>query len=245
MFHCRYFPCVPSLELCNSIRQHLAKCLYREQCVKRTDGMGVKRKSNERPQTGDGDHDGESDVYCKKIREIEEGQNVQREPPTEKAVVEFCLIFWETSLQLVSREVEDKFENITQLNPDASFDAREHRRHVEEVDDCGRLLADGRIEALAPEYFAKQIVRAESGPLPSGAILIKTNVSAFLRSQMIVSLSQYMFFSSQDVLTHVGHPVAALHKQDTKMTVQERVTRSAKRDVCWTSESRVFAEVVC
>lgn len=61
---------------------------------------------------------------------------------------------------------------------------------------------------------------------------------AVLRRQMTIDLSQDMFFSSEDLLKHGRHPLAAVQGQDIKRRVWDNVLRSARRRVCWISESR-------
>lgn len=55
---------------------------------------------------------------------------------------------------------------------------------------------------------------------------------------MTRALSQDMFSSSQEVPKHVGHSAAALPGQEIEKRVRERRIGSARKDVCWKSESR-------
>lgn len=64
---CRRFPCVDSSECSYKTRQHRARCQYRGQCVKQTDGMAA-RNRKKGFKTQDGDHGGEFDVDGEAVR---------------------------------------------------------------------------------------------------------------------------------------------------------------------------------
>lgn len=83
-------------------------------------------------------------------------ESVDRKPPIEKTVPEFCLILFQIALQLVSRSPQEKAENNISLVSGANFDEEYLRRLVKEVDDCKWLLESSGDEGLAAKGFAKK-----------------------------------------------------------------------------------------
>lgn len=79
----------------------MARYRYRGQCVEKTAGTGAERESEYKLRSEDSDHHGELDVKGGEVHEVEKGEGVKREPPTEKDVPLFCMSFAKISLQLL------------------------------------------------------------------------------------------------------------------------------------------------
>lgn len=70
--------------------------------------MKLLEAKKKRLQTKEDDHGEKSDIKGKKIRGTEKAESVESEPPTEKAVPEYCLCFAETTLELTSQKSTGK-----------------------------------------------------------------------------------------------------------------------------------------
>lgn len=114
----------------------------------------------------------------------------------------------------MNRKAQKRVEKIIQVVAFASFDARKLLRLVKKVDDCKSLLEDSSDETLAAEGFAKKILKTGRPLSRLGAFLYRKVVSAVLRRQTTMALSQDVFFSSQGDSKHIGNPAAALYRQD-------------------------------
>lgn len=75
---------------------------------------------------------------------MEGAESVEEEIATKDAVPEYCLVFAETALQLMTRGARKEVGNTIQLVSDVNFNAGKPHRRVKEVDDCKRILKDSR-----------------------------------------------------------------------------------------------------
>lgn len=76
-----------------------------------------------------------------------------------------------------------------------------------------------------------EIVISGSGSSVCGAMLGKMKVVTVLRRQVAMSLSQDMFFSSQNAPEGTDHPVATLHGQKAQTKVRGRAIPSRISEV--------------
>lgn len=110
---------------------------------------GCKRKGQILPQAEEGENGGHFGTETDKIPRLEVSGSVKEKGLTEESVPEFCLFFAEIALQLASTKAKKEVENIIPLVSDASFDACQVYRHLEEIDGCKRTLHDcGRKELV-------------------------------------------------------------------------------------------------
>lgn len=72
------------------------------------------------------------------------------------------MVFANTALQLVSIKEGKKVDKIIRPVPDASFDARERYRHVEEIENCTRILDKRKNRELARESLKEQTTKVEA-----------------------------------------------------------------------------------
>lgn len=107
---------------------------------------------------------------------------------------------------------------------------------MKEGNDCKRLLDESEEEKPAAESFENEIRKLKSCSSLPEAVLYKNGVWVALRRQMTTSLSQNVFFSSQEVLKHLGHLVATLHERVTEKRLRKRMMGLAKRELWWSSE---------
>lgn len=139
---------------------------------------------------------------------------MEKDLPTEKAVLGLCLKLADNALQLVSRKVGQETENVIQLICDASFDSGGLRRQVEADDYCKRLLINSNDEAGLRKILRRVLGKLEAAFQFQGTVLYRKNVFTAAVRGMTTGWSQKVFPSSWNVSNHLRNSVGALHEQD-------------------------------
>lgn len=83
--------------------------------------------------------------------------------PNEEELPKFCLVFAETTPQLVNRRGSKEVECSVRLVSDANFDREALRRHMKGLDDYKRTLESSRGRKQAEEDFREETVENGSG----------------------------------------------------------------------------------
>lgn len=150
-------------------------------------------------------------------------------------MLKFCLVFAETTQQLVSIGGKNEVEKIAGLVSDATSDASELCRHVKRVDKCKRILDDIRDADQAEEGFPKKIVKVERARHHLKRGCTERTLWRFTETDADELVARRAF-SAQDVSGKIGNPIATLHRQNTQTKVRESLMASRSSEVWCNSE---------
>lgn len=91
----------------------MARCRYRAQRLRDTDGTDPKRVLRDRSRAEDRENGGHFGKEAEKVPQIGRAGEMEGERPSKEMLQKFCLGFAETALPLMTREAKNEVENIT------------------------------------------------------------------------------------------------------------------------------------
>lgn len=117
----------------------MPRCRNRAHAKKEMDGTAMGRVVSSCSWTEDKENGGHFGTEAKAVPRVERTGAAEREMVTEEVAAEFCLVFAEKALQLVSRRPRKKVDSILRLVSVANFDAGALRQDVKGINDCKQL----------------------------------------------------------------------------------------------------------